>query len=150
MIDEEVIRKLIEKRLAETALFVTELTIMQGNNIQVFIDGDQGVSINDCVALSRHIESNLDRDQEDFKLQVSSAGVDRPLQFPRQYVKNVGRRFSIELKDESNISGALLAAEKDKIQVQTEIKKGRKIIPGNIVEINYKDISIAICLTSFK
>jgi ribosome maturation factor RimP len=150
MIDEALIRKLIEEKLGESGLFVTELLIKQGNNIQVFIDGDHGVSVDDCIALSRHIESNLDRDKEDFSLQVSSAGVDQPLKFARQYIKNIGRKLNIELNDGRNLSGALIAADNEKIKIQTETKKGRKIVTGEMAEVNYNEIVKAICLISFK
>jgi len=150
MIDETLISKLIEDKLGDGGLFVTELVVKQGNNIQVFIDSDHGVSVDDCIALSRHIESNLDRDQEDFNLQVSSAGVDQPLKFARQYIKNIGRKLNIELSDGRNLTGALMAAGNEKIQIQTETKKGRKIVAGEMVEVNYSEIVKAICLISFK
>lgn len=150
MIDEGMIRKLVVEKLGETGTFLTDVVVKQGNSIHVFIDGDQGVTIDDCVALSRHIESNLNRDEEDFNLQVSSAGVDQPLKFARQYVKNIGRKLCIELKDGVLITGKLLAANNEKIQVQTEAKKGRKIIAGDTIEFNYTEIVKALCLISFK
>lgn len=150
MIDEAKIRQLVEEKLDSTGFFITELVVKQGNNIQVFIDGDHDVNIDDCIALSRHIESNLDREQEDFNLQVSSAGLDQPLKFVGQYVKNIGRKLSIDLNDGSNITGKLLAAGKENIQIQSETQKGRKIISGELVTITYDNITKAICLASFK
>lgn len=150
MIDEALISKLIEEKLGDSGLFLTELLVKQGNNIQVFIDSDHGVSVDDCIALSRHIESNLDRDIEDFHLQVSSAGVDQPLKFARQYIKNIGRKLNIELSDGRNFTGALIAADNEKIKIQTETKKGRKIVAGELVDVNYHEIVKAICLVSFK
>ena len=150
MIEEFAIRKLIEEKLSGTGLFLTDLAVKQGNNIQVAIDGDQNVSIDDCIMLSRFIESNLNRENEDFNLEVSSAGVDQPLLSIRQYAKNIGRRMSISLANGSNISGKLLAADNEKIQLQTEIKKGRRILPGPVTELEYNEIVKAICLVSFK
>lgn len=150
MIDEGMIRKLAEEKLGEAGTFLTDVVVKQGNSIHIFIDGDQGVTIDDCVALSRHIESNLNRDEEDFNLQVSSAGIDQPLKFARQYIKNIGRKLSIELKDGVAITGKLLAADNEKIQLQTETKKGRKIIAGDTIELNYTVIVKALCLISFK
>jgi len=150
MINEAAILKLIEEKLSQSELFVTEVNIKQGNNIQVFIDGDREVNIADCVALSRHIESNLNRDEEDFTLQVSSAGVDQPLKSVRQFLKNIGRKLNIELSDGENLTGKLLLADDQKIQVQTEIKKGHRIITGDTIEINHDNIAKAVCLISFK
>ena len=150
MINEERIRKLAEEKLGDSGLFLTSVLVKPGNSILVFIDGDHGVTIDDCVSLSRHIESSLDRDSEDFNLQVSSAGIDQPLQFPRQFVKNMGRRLSLSLHDGSTITGKLLLAGDDGIHIQTEEKKGRKIIPGKTQEFNYTEIAKALCLVSFK
>jgi ribosome maturation factor RimP len=150
MIDEGKIRKLAEEKLSEGGVFLTDVIVKHGNSIHVFIDGDQGVTIDDCVAISRHIESNLNRDEEDFNLQVSSAGVDQPLKFVRQYIKNIGRKLSVELKDGVAVTGKLLAADNEKIQLQTETQKGRKIITGETIEINYSEIVKALSLISFK
>ncbi|MBE0663147.1 MAG: ribosome assembly cofactor RimP [Bacteroidales bacterium] len=150
MIDERFIRKLAEEKLGESGVFLTDVIVKQGNSIHVFIDGDQGVTIDECVALSRHIESNLNREEEDFNLQVSTAGVDQPLKFARQYIKNIGRKLSIELKNGEAITGKLLAADNEKIQLQTETQKGRKTITGDTIELNYTEIVRALCLISFK
>ncbi len=150
MITEKAIRLLIEEKLEKTSLFLTDLVIRKDQQINVYIDGDQGVTIDDCVMLSRYIESHLNRDREDFALQVSSHGIDQPLKLARQYVKNVGRRFRIELKDGHLLTGKLLLAEGEKIQVQTEKQKGNKTIKDEIVELNIGDIDKALCLVSFK
>lgn len=150
MITEKTIRILIEEKLGQTSLFLTDLIIRQDHQINVYIDGDQGVTIDDCVMLSRYIESHLDRDKEDFALQVSSHGIDQPLKFARQYVKNVGRRFRIELKDGHSLTGKLISAEGEKIHLQTEKQKGNKTIQDEIVELNIGDIDKALCLISFK
>lgn len=150
MINETTVRKLVEDRLNGTDFFLTDLMVKKDNTIHVFIDGDKGVNIDDCVALSRYIESNLDRDAEDFSLQVSSAGVDHALKFSRQYRKNIGRSLRIEKKDGSIFNGKLLDANDENIQVQTEIKKGRKLLPGEVLTIHYNEIAKAFCLVSFK
>ena len=74
-------------------LFLIDLKIKGNNEIVVVIDGDQGVTVQDCINVSRKVEHNLDREEEDFSLEVTSAGVSEPLQIPRQYKKNIGRNF---------------------------------------------------------
>lgn len=150
MITEELITRLAEEKLSGSGFFLTGVEVKPGNNIQVFVDGDQGVTIADCASLSRYIESQLDRDHEDFNLKVSSAGVDQPLQFTRQYIKNVGRKISVELHDGKQITGMLLKAGETSIELQTETQKGRRIITGETIALNYIDINKAICLISFK
>jgi len=150
MINENTVRKLVEDKLGGTDLFLTDLVVKNYNTIQVFIDGDRSVNIDDCVALSRYIESNLDRDAEDFSLQVSSAGIDHALKFPRQYIKNIGRRLHVEKKDGAIVTGKLLSANVESIQVQTETKRGRKLMPCEDITIHFSEIAKAVCLVSFK
>lgn len=96
MITEAQIIELAEQGLEGSDKFITVVKIRPGNRIMLFIDGDQAVTIDDCVKLSRHIESGLDRETEDFELQVSSAGADQPLKFPRQYPKHTGRTLAVK------------------------------------------------------
>jgi ribosome maturation factor RimP len=150
MIETELIRKLAEEKLNGTDLFLVDAEVKSGNNIQVLIDGRHDVTIDDCIAVSRHIESALDREQEDFNLQVSSAGIDKPLMYASQYIKNIGRRLSIDLKEGGNISGKLLNADENEIEIQTEKKTGRKTVAGKNMHVKYNDIEKAMCLVTFK
>jgi ribosome maturation factor RimP len=84
----EKVKKLLDKALEDNkSLFLIEFKILEGNQIKVIIDGDQGVTVNDCIAVSRAIEHNIDREETDFSLDVASAGVSEPLSIPRQYKK---------------------------------------------------------------
>lgn len=102
MIDRKKIEGLIDEKLSGTDRFLVELKISEANNIQVFIDSDSQVSISDCVQVSRQIESNLDREEEDFELHVSSAGLDTPLRTLRQYKKHIGQMLRLKMKDGSH------------------------------------------------
>ena len=88
--DADKIRNIAEEELAEGSLFLVEVNITPGNEIEVVIDSDGSVDIDDCVALSRAIEERLDREEEDFELTVTSAGIGRPLRLLRQYRKLIG------------------------------------------------------------
>ena len=84
----EKVAHLLEKALEENkSLFLIDLTITEDNQIRVIIDGDHGVTVDDCIAISRAIEHNLDREEVDFSLEVMSAGVSEPLSLPRQFKK---------------------------------------------------------------
>ena len=100
MIEKIKILELVNGALEGSDKFLVNLKITPDNRIFVDIDGDNGVVIDDCIALSRAIESQLDRDEEDFELNVSSAGADQPLKLTRQYRKNVGRDLEVEINDE--------------------------------------------------
>ena len=89
------ITRFINEHLAGTDMFLVEVFIKPVNRIYIFIDGDHGVKISDCVALSRHIESKYDRETVDYELNVSSSGADQPIKLPRQYIKNIGRSLCV-------------------------------------------------------
>ena len=88
--------RLAEAALADSACYLVDVVIGADNAIVVEIDHDEAVSIDDCVALSQYIEQHLDRDAEDYELEVTSAGLDRPFKIVRQYRKHIGSE--IELK----------------------------------------------------
>jgi ribosome maturation factor RimP len=153
MIEEKHIRKLIDEKLANSDVFLVECRVKTDNKIRVFIDSERGVTIDDCVALSRHIEGNLDREKEDFALDVSSAGLDLPLRILRQFRKNVGRNVQVVLNDGTEIRGEIVEATDENFQVLPEVKKKKKrspeqseetkkqaeIVPLQPVSINYTD-----------
>ena len=87
---EELIQAFLEER---KDIYLVDLKISAGNDVVVILDGDESLSIQDCLDVSRAIEFNLDREEVDFSLQVMSAGLSEPLKLPRQYRKNVGREL---------------------------------------------------------
>jgi len=124
------IRQLVEAEVQETALFLVNVLVKQGNAITVIIDGNEGVTIDDCVRISRLIEGSLDRDKEDFELKVMSAGADSPFQDERQYRKNIGRKVKITTKEGVKYQGLLTAFDGNlvNIEIAPKVKKGQ--IPG--------------------
>lgn len=137
MITKDKILKLAQEHLNDSPRFLVDLTVSSDNQIMLYIDGDESVSISDCVDLSRHIEFSLDREEEDFALNVSSAGVDMPLKFIRQYTKYIGENFDIVLAEGEKILARLEAVNEDSIEViplkkNPNAKKGtpKKYIQG--------------------
>ena len=110
MIEKELIKDITEKYLEGTTMFLVDVVVKPGNAIVVEVDSDEGVSIDDCIALSRNIESHLDRDAEDFELEVGSAGITSPLKIPRQYKKNIGNEVEVLSKDGRKLFGILKEA----------------------------------------
>lgn len=133
MINEKLVKQWIEEHLAGSDRFLVDMTVKSGNRILVFIDSDTSVLIEHCITLSKFIESQLDREVEDFELNVSSAGLDHPYKHLRQYVKNVGRDVAVSLNDGRKIEGILTAANEQGIEV-TEHVKEKKIT----VEVKHK------------
>ncbi len=146
MIDKLHVLKVIDEALAGTDKFLVDLKISTDNRINVAIDGDNGIVIDDCIALSRLIENSLDRDAEDFELNVASAGLDSPLKLKRQYKKNVGRELTVTTDDGEHFEGLLIEADDERIVLRPAGKKGTAVEP---VEIKYSDIKIAKIVIKF-
>lgn len=129
-------------------MFIVELSVSSNNRIVVEIDGMSGVTIDDCVAVSRQIESNLDREQEDFELQVSSAGIDKPLRDRRQFEKNIGREVKIILQDSAELKGELLEVG-ESLKVKLPASKKKKL-PEREEVVAWENIRETKILISFK
>ncbi len=140
MIKKEKIVQVAESYLDDKDMFIVKLTVSPNNLINLFIDGDHGVTIDDCVALSRFLEQHFDRDVEDYELRVSSAGADQPYVNLRQYKKNLGRQVEVITTEGKNIKGKLLKATADHIEISPETKKGKKTVWGQSLQIPMDEI----------
>jgi len=148
MIHEEFVRNLIEDRIAGTSCFLVDLKIDQSNNIVVELDNDKGISIDDCVSVSRAIEGNIDREENDFSLKVTSPGADQPLKVWRQYQKNIGRSLDVTMTDGKTVSGKLISASEDSITIEIKPAKSKdKPVPQQIQKNQIKQSKIIL---SFK
>lgn len=113
MITKEQIAELVEAYLQAGDNYLVDVKVNPGNLIAVEIDNDNGVVIDDCAALSRHLEENLDREVEDFELEVGSAGLTSPFKVVRQYLKNLGNPVEVLTKDGKKLSGELKSANEE-------------------------------------
>ncbi len=158
MVEDE-LRKLITEKLETDEFhdfYLVEIEVKDPNKILIFVDSDSGVKTKDCAVLSRYIEEYLD--EENWKggkyvLEVSSPGIDRPLKFPRQYVKNIGRKIEIKTHQGEKLEGKLIEANDDYVVIQyrDKIKDGKK--KKNIIkqtEITHDTIEKAKIKISFK
>lgn len=155
MITTTQIEGLISEKLAEKKCFLVEIEIDEGNDISVEIDSFNGVSIQDCVEVSKSLESNLDREEEDFKLNVSSAGLDKPLRVKNQYVKNIGREVKVVLQEKGKITGELKEVNDSDIVVEHSYKekiegKKKKQTIVKQEQIPFENIKETIIIISFK
>ena len=123
MINKNRVKELINDRIQELncGLFVVDLSISPSNVITVELDKMGGnVSIQDCMSVSRNVEHNLNREEEDFEIQVSSAGLDKPFRVLDQYIKNIGRPVKSVSKEGVKTEGILVEATADKIILEVE------------------------------
>lgn len=155
MIDRETVCGWVEEKLASSSGYLVDVVIKPGNLIVVEIDSDEAVGIDDCVALSRYIESKLDRDEEDFELEVGSAGITSPFKVLRQYRKNIGNPVEILLKSGTKLTGILKDADEQGVtvtlakQVKPEGAK-RKITIEEDQPFRYDEIKYTKYVITFK
>ncbi|UPQ74925.1 ribosome assembly cofactor RimP [Chryseobacterium nepalense] len=148
---EELLNDFLETR---KDLFLIDLKISPGDDITVILDGDNGVSLQDCLDASRAIEFNMDREEHDFSLQVMSAGLSEPLATQRQFAKNIGREIEVLMNDSSKIEGELVKADEEKITLILRYRKPKDIGKGKVdveeeKEIPYSDIKKALVTIKF-
>ena len=138
MITIDLIKKLADEKLAEGTNFIVDISVKPGNKITLLLDNDKGVSIADCVAMSRHIEFNLDREKDDFELNVMSPGLTEPFKILRQYQKNIGKYIDVVTKENKKLTGKLVSASEEGILLEikskerVEGKKGKQELINNI------------------
>lgn len=124
------VQNLINEAVAENPeLFLVDWSISPSNKIEVLVDGDNGLPIDEVVRISRHIEHNLDRESEDFALTVSSPGVTRPLETPRQYKKNLGRRLELKTK-ENQYKGVIVEVDETSVTLEWKAREPKPIGKG--------------------
>lgn len=155
MIAEKIVRELAQSRLDEFNGFIIDLSISSSNQIKLLIDSDSSISVSDCMSVSRNIEHNLDREIEDFSLEVSSAGIDQPFKHRRQYTKNIGRAVKVKLLNEQVVEGLLADVTDNNVIVITRKKErieGRKAKKWVEIEqkLNFDDIKETKVIISFK
>lgn len=136
----EEVTKLVQEAIAENeALFLIDLSISPDNNIKVVVDGDKGVALNECIRISRHIEHNLDREETDFLLEVTSPDVTDPIVNKRQYNKNINRLLKVKTNDES-IEGNLIEIDENNITLQWKTREPKPVGKGKQTVVKEKKI----------
>lgn len=155
MIDKHIVKTLVEEWLADQDYFLVDIEVSNDNRIVVEIDHADGVWIEDCVTLSRFIEERLNRDVEDYELEVGSAGLGQPFKVPQQYVNHIGKEVEVLTKDGKKKHGILTAVNGTSftITVQEKQKQEGKKRPVMVdVEQTFEMDDVKYCkyLISFK
>ena len=130
------------------SLFLIELKIGIDNSIRVILDGDQGVLLKDCMSISRAIEHKLDRDEEDFSLEVASAGVGTFLKSKRQYVKNIGRKLEVEISEGAHFQGILTSVDENGFSLKWKQREPKPIGKGKVTVEKQKTLSYDTIITA--
>lgn len=150
---EKVYGLVTEGLIEKPSIFLIDLTITDTFKIIVSLDGDNGVLLQDCIDVSRAIENNLDREEQDFSLEVASVGVGSPLKMVRQYKKNVGRTLIVKLATET-IEAELVEANDNFIILSWKAREPKKLGKGKETvqkreQIPYTEIKEAIVTVTF-
>ena len=154
MIGKSKIEDLVKERL-DNGMFLVDVTVSPSNVINVYLDSFDGLKIDDCAKMSSYLERELDRDKEDFELQVSSPGLSRPFKVREQYYKNRGRLLSVETNSGEVITGTLKDAGPRKVMLQSSSRekveghKKKQLIVRNY-NLNYDEIKSAKVIVTFK
>ncbi len=143
---------MVEEKLSDT-MFIVDVTVGLGNAVSVVIDSDEGLSIDKCIEMSRHVEHQFDREVEDFSLEVSSPGLTQPFKVLRQYLKYLGKEIEIVTGKGDKLTGILLSADEKSffVETKTNIKiDGKKAVETKTVEFFPNDIKTVKPVITFK
>jgi len=151
---EKRVKELVEEKIADRPeLFLVDIKMLPNNKLIIHVDGDEGINIQDCAAISRHVGFHLEEEnvlEKAYNLEVSSPGIGEPLKLKRQYDKNIGREVSVKLEGGDVKEGRLLNVTESGITIEAKVKeKGKK---AELVETNidFNNITETKVLISFK
>jgi len=135
------------------SLFLIDFTIGGDNSIRVHLDGDNGVTLEDCMQLSRKVEHSLDREENDFSIEVSSCGVGSSLTLPRQYKKNISRKLEVLDLEDKTVQGTLVEASEEGFSLEWKAREPKPIGKGKVTvtknkEFKYGEIKNAKVIVS--
>ena len=140
MITEETIKRLVAEFTEGTDIFLVDVVVKPGNSVTVHVDRPEGISIDECVEISRFINGSLDRDVEDFSLEVSSPGLGGAFRVKQQYEKNIGRDIEVLYTDGIKVKGKLESVSDQGITL---------MLKGDNREIGFNEIKTAKAIISF-
>jgi ribosome maturation factor RimP len=155
MLQKEQIEAIVESNIDPSKHFIVDISVSAANKINVEIDGFKGLSIDDCVALSRKIEKSIDHETEDFELEVSSPGLTQPFKVLQQYKKYIGKDVEVLFNNGVKTNARLLAVAENGIDIEEEkiikpegSKKKEKILEKKFVE--FESLKSTKLIISFK
>ena len=145
---------MVEEKL-DDKMFLVDITVNERNVINIFVDSYEGLTIEQCVNISRHVEHSFDREEEDFELQVSSPGLSEKFKVKEQYIKYVGRAINVVTETDTELEGVILGATDEGIILETS---SRELVDGHkkkqlVVKqhhLKYNEIKSAKAVISFK
>lgn len=148
------VKALVEEKIADRSeLFLVAIKMLPNNKLIIHVDGDEGISIQDCAAISRHVGFHLEEEntiEKAYNLEVSSPGVGEPLLLVRQYHKNIGRDLSLKLSEGVVKEGKLISVNENAILIEEKVKEKGKKVQLVETQIEFNTIVETKVLISFK
>ena len=130
--DQKLVKKLVDEAISENeSLYLIELAFLTGDRIKVIVDGDEGVAIKECMRISRHVINSIDREEEDFGLEVTTPDISHALIMKRQYLKNINRILKVKTGEEE-LEGTLVSVDKKGISLQWKVREPKPIGKGKV------------------
>ena len=145
MISKDIVKNIVSSVISGSAIFVVDVKVNSANKIFIEVDKPEGITIDECVNISRAIESSLDREKEDFELEVSSPGLTEPFKQKEQYRKNCGRQVDVVKRDGQKISGLLQHTDDEGIilELKAKIREAGQKRPKTVMQtvaVKFSDI----------
>lgn len=155
MLDKVIVNQIIDEYLQDSELYLVDLKITQDNRVLIEIDAFKGVSLDDCIGLNRFIESKIDREIEDYELEVSSAGLTEPFKVLKQYEKNIGKEVEVLTTEGKKMTGVIsqVAEEQFGLTIEKSMKQDgakRKTTVKEELLLSYKNIKTTKLIIRFK
>lgn len=150
MIDKVKIENLVKEFIGGTGLFLVAVKVSSAGKITILADKNEGITIDECVSISRLVEKNLNRDEEDYELMVSSPGLDMPFMVKEQYHKSEGKKVEITNTEGEKFSGLLKNVTNGGFEIETEVKIKGKTKEKKDLSFNYDQVKSTREVVSFK
>jgi ribosome maturation factor RimP len=151
----EKVKDLLGKALEENPqLFLIDLDFSETNKISIVLDGDSGVNLQDCINVNRFLDNGLEGEEEEFSIEVASAGLSTPLKLVRQYKKNIGRTLKVKTISQGDVEGTVTEADEEGVTLTWSAREPKEIGKGKVtvqktLKISYTDIKEAVVIISF-
>lgn len=149
MIDKQLLEQTVADAIEGTDAFIVDINIAPGNIITVEIDSATGVDIDTCAAITRRIESVFDRDEEDYELEVGSAGLTSPFKVKGQYGKNIGNDVEVLTRDGRKLTGCLVEVNADGTEFVIEVTRKVKVEGKKRPEMIQEPVRLAVADTKY-
>jgi ribosome maturation factor RimP len=150
MINKELVKDVVNSKIAGTDIFLVELKVSTTNTISVLLNKPSGITIEECARLSRNIEAELDREKEDFELKVSSPGLNTPFRVREQYEMSIGKAVEVVDNEGKKIKGVLKNVEGEGFEIETEKVKNKKNKTVEQISFNFDDVKTVKEIIKFK